>query len=29
MGWLKKLLLGGGSSTQEDVTAAPTPVKGR
>ena len=27
MGWLKKLLLGGGSSTEEDVTAAPTPVQ--
>ncbi len=27
MGWLKKLLLGGGNSTGEDVTAAPTPVQ--
>ena len=26
MGWLKKLLLGGGSSTEEDVTAAPTAI---
>jgi peptidylprolyl isomerase len=27
MGWLKKLLRGGGSTSAEDVTAAPTPVK--